>query len=118
MDDNLAAFLTVTGCQDEASAKFYLESANNDVEQAINMYMEQGGAAPDTGTKSAQDSGDQTPEANFSVGMADATPGGEEQRFRASSKCRTRVNKRTQCNNAYFCGYSGYHVALIRCLLS
>ena len=86
MADNLAKFLDVTGCEDEASAKFFLESANNDVDQAIGMYMEQGGTVPaDAGTAGVQHIGDgEAPDANFSVGMAGATPGGaEEQRYRA-----------------------------------
>lgn len=86
MAENLATFLAITGCEDEASAKFFLESANNDVEQAINMYMEQGGAAAvGEGTAGAQDAvDDENPDANFSVGMAGATAGGaEEQRYRS-----------------------------------
>lgn len=96
MDDNLETFKAVTNCEDDASAKFFLESANNDVQQAINMYMEQGGAIPaDAGTAAVQDIGDgEAPDANFSVGMADATPGGaEEQRYHTLSSCGLRAYK-------------------------
>lgn len=100
MADNLATFLAVTGCEDEASAKFFLESANNDVEQAINTYMEQGGAARvgegTTGPQDAED--DAAPAANVSVGMAGATPGGaEEQRYRTCSLCHVRLCKPCRC---------------------
>jgi UBA-like domain len=115
MAENLATFLAVTGCEDEASAKFFLESANNDVGQAINMYMEQGGAAPIAeGTTASQNAGVEAPEANFSVGMADATPGPEEQRFRAHSKCLTRAKK----TSSYFTIIPSLVIAIHRGILS
>lgn len=105
MAENLATFLAVTGCEDEASAKFFLESANNDVEQAINMYMEQGGAAAVVEGAAAQDTAeDDPPEPNFSVGMAG---GAEEQRFApAMSRSHGRMHLHHDPESSGACGVS------------
>jgi UBA-like domain len=45
MDENVNVFMSITGCNKAETAKFFLESSDNDVEQAVNMYMESGGDA-------------------------------------------------------------------------
>jgi hypothetical protein len=47
MDGAIQSFNAVTGNKEGGVANFYLESAQNDVEAAINMFMESGGAVPD-----------------------------------------------------------------------
>ncbi|CAK7912221.1 UBX domain-containing protein 5 [[Candida] anglica] len=42
MDDLIATFLAVTGTEDDATAKQYLELTNNDLEYAVTLYMEAG----------------------------------------------------------------------------
>ena len=60
MDPEAAqSFNAVTGNTDENVAKFYLESAQNDVETAINMFLESGGQVP----SSAMDASDGEPAA-------------------------------------------------------
>ena len=46
MDDNVEQFNAVTGNSSLEVAKFFLESANNGLAEAINTYMESGGAVP------------------------------------------------------------------------
>lgn len=43
MDDLIASFLDFTGSQDPAQAKQYLESTGNNLEFAVQLYMESGG---------------------------------------------------------------------------
>jgi hypothetical protein len=82
MAEHIPTFMAVTGCGDEATAKFYLESANNDVEQAINMFMEGGGVPLGEGSADGPAGGDDTGAndgGSFRVGMAEAIPGGPEE---------------------------------------
>jgi hypothetical protein len=45
MDENVGLFMSITGCDKTETAQFFLESSDNDVEKAVNMYMESGGNA-------------------------------------------------------------------------
>merc|ERR1711973_89532 len=42
-DANLSDFMSITGCDDANRAKFFLESANNDVNAAVLSFFESGG---------------------------------------------------------------------------
>lgn len=103
MDEHIPTFMAVTGCSDTATAKFYLESANNDVEQAINTFME-GGGVPLGGEAADDQAGEAGNEGNqggaFSVGMAEPKPGGaEEQRCcTCSSKHARAIYRRTRAD--------------------
>lgn len=81
MDDAISTFMGVTGCEDQATAKFYLESCGNDVDQAVNNFMESGGAAPDQVQAGADDSDDAVAGgASVNVDVAGPGAGDDEQR--------------------------------------
>jgi UBA-like domain len=50
MEENVGLFMSITGCDQTETAQFFLESSDNDVEKAVNMYMESGGNAGDMQT--------------------------------------------------------------------
>jgi ribosomal protein L12E/L44/L45/RPP1/RPP2 len=54
MDEATQSFNAVTGNDNPEVAKFFLESANQNVEVAINMFMESGGSVPAAGQAAAQ----------------------------------------------------------------
>lgn len=74
MDDNVATFMGVTGCEDRGTAQFYLESSGNDLDQAVNNYMESGGAAPGE-MQSAADQVEDVAPAGASVNVDVTGPG-------------------------------------------
>lgn len=81
MDDQISVFMGVTGCEDQATAKFYLESCGNDVDQAVNNYMESGGAAPEQLQSGADESDDAAAVvAPVNVDVAGPGAGDDEQR--------------------------------------
>ena len=66
MDEQIASFNAVTGNENAETAKFFLESSQGNVEAAINMFLESGGAVPGAEAQAAEaaegDNDDDMPE--------------------------------------------------------
>lgn len=83
MDENISTFMGVTGCEDRGTASFYLESCGNDLDQAVNNYLESGGTAQGEVQPAAEQS-DDAAEASVPVNVDFAEPGAggdDEQRY-------------------------------------
>lgn len=74
MDEALSTFMAVTGCEDQKTAQFFLDSSGNDIDQAVNSYMESGGAVPNE-VQQADDEPEDAEGTGASVSVGLAGPG-------------------------------------------